>query len=153
MKINVLAIDVFIWTNQIRVKGESARASFWLATRRWTRPPPHACKTQRNRAKTASAGKINTELYISDYFGNFCPTYTTSHLDIWQSVFLHIPMYVSLWTVICKRKSLFTGLQCFWPYFGEKNVPKVYARVRMLIIFILCQHEVAVSQNMNYTSE
>ncbi len=31
MKINVLAYDVFIWTNQIRVHGESARASFdWL---------------------------------------------------------------------------------------------------------------------------
>ncbi len=31
MKINVLAYDVFIWTNQIRVNGESARASFdWL---------------------------------------------------------------------------------------------------------------------------
>ncbi len=31
MKINVLAFDVFIWTNQIRVNGESARASFdWL---------------------------------------------------------------------------------------------------------------------------
>ncbi len=28
---NVLAFDVFIWTNQIRVNGESARASFdWL---------------------------------------------------------------------------------------------------------------------------
>ncbi len=31
MKIHVLAFDVFIWTNQIRVNGESARASFdWL---------------------------------------------------------------------------------------------------------------------------
>ncbi len=31
MKINVLAFDEFIWTNQIRVNGESARASFdWL---------------------------------------------------------------------------------------------------------------------------
>ncbi len=31
MKINVLAYDAFIWTNQIRVNGESARASFdWL---------------------------------------------------------------------------------------------------------------------------
>ncbi len=31
MKIHVLAFDEFIWTNQIRVNGESARASFdWL---------------------------------------------------------------------------------------------------------------------------
>ncbi len=45
----------------------------WLATRRWTRPP-HACKTQwENRAKTASADKRKTELYISDYLGNFLP--------------------------------------------------------------------------------
>ncbi len=26
-------------------------------------------------------------MYISDYFQNFSPTYTTGHLDMWQSVF------------------------------------------------------------------
>ncbi len=89
MKINVLEFDVFIWTNQIRVNGESARASFDWLQEGGPALPLTLAKRWENRAKTVSADKRKTELYISHW--TFYPTYTTSHLDIWQSFFfLHI---------------------------------------------------------------
>ncbi len=96
MKINVLVFDVFIWTNQIRVNGESARASFdWLQEGGPASPSRlQISVSERIVPKTASADKRETELYKSDYFRvcrvTFYPTYTTSHLDMWQSVFLQI---------------------------------------------------------------
>ncbi len=75
MKIHVLAFDVFIWTNQIRVNGESARASFdWLQEGGPASPSRLQISVLcENRAKTPSAGKRKTELYKSDYFANFLP--------------------------------------------------------------------------------
>ncbi len=99
MKINVLAFDVFIWTNQIRVNGESARASFdWLQEGGPASPSRLQISVSERIVPKLQAQikerRSCTSLIIS---GTFYRTYT-SHLDMWQSVFLHIQIG-STWSI------------------------------------------------------
>ncbi len=92
MKIHVLAFDEFIWTNQIRVNGESARASFdWLQEGGPASPSRlQISVSERIVPKLQAQEKERRSCTNRIISGTFYPTYTTSHLDMWQSVFLHI---------------------------------------------------------------
>ncbi len=89
MKIHVLAFDVFIWTNQIRVNGESARASFdWLKEGGPASPSRlQISVSARIVSKLQAQIKERRSCTNRIISGTFYPTYTTSHLDMWQSVF------------------------------------------------------------------
>ncbi len=92
MKINVLAFDEFIWTNQIRVNEESARASFdWLQEGGPASPLRlQISVSARIVPKLQAQIKERRSCTNRIISRSFYPTYTTSHLDMWQSVFLHI---------------------------------------------------------------
>ncbi len=92
MKIHVLAFDEFIWTNQIRVNGESARASFdWLQEGGPASPLRlQISVSARIVPKLQAQIKERRSCTSRIISRSFYPTYTTSDLDMWQSVFLHI---------------------------------------------------------------
>ncbi len=88
MKINVLGYDVFIWTNQIRVNGESARASFdWLQEEGPALPSRlQKSVSERIVPKLQAQRKERRSCTYWIILGNVCSTYT-SHLDNWQFFF------------------------------------------------------------------
>ncbi len=90
MKINVLAYDVFIWTNQIRVNGESARASFdWLQEEGPALPSRlQNSVSERIVPKLQAQIKERRSCIYRIILGNVCSTYT-SHLDNWHSLFFY----------------------------------------------------------------
>ncbi len=156
MKIHVLAFDVFIWTNQIRVNGESARASFdWLQEGGSALPLTLAKLSKwENRAKTASADKRKTGLYISDYFGNFLPyihNKSLRHLTVCffytyrlvlrgQSVLQFSKLLCSLANHRSQACSTFERILAKTT--SQKCKRGKLEVIRMQIIFILCQHEI-----------
>ncbi len=82
--------SLFIWL-WIRVNGESARASFdWLQEGRPASPLAlQISVSERIVPKLQAQIKERRSCTYQIISETFYPTYTTSHLDMWQSVFLH----------------------------------------------------------------
>ncbi len=105
------------------------------------------------------------ELYVSDYFGNLLPYihnksfrhvtvvffYTYRLVLRGQSVLQFFKLLFSLANHCSRACSAFDRILAKNPC--QKCKPGKMEVIRMQIIFILCQHEAAVSQYTNYTYE
>ncbi len=132
MKINVLAYDVFIWTNQIRVNGESARASFdWLQEGGGPTLPSRLQNSASERIVPKLQAQVK-ERRCSAYrviSGKVMPCVrNTLFTHLCNSFILHTETYSSEWirfavlnTTVFACKLPFTDLQGFWRHFSAKN--------------------------------
>ncbi len=166
MKIHVLAFDVFIWTNHIRVNGESARASFdWLQEGGSALPSRlQNSVSERIVPKLQAQIKGNGAVHIGLFWELFT-LHTQQVIKTFDSLFFYTYRLVLRGqSVLQFSKLLFTlanhrshACSAFDRILAKTTCQKCKRGklevIRMQIIFILCQREVAVSQYMKYTYE